>query len=54
MKPTAVVQARTGSTRLPGKVLAPLGRRTVLEYVVERCHRSRGLAGRRGNHHGFV
>lgn len=30
----AVIQARTGSTRLPGKVLEDLGGRTVLEWVV--------------------
>jgi spore coat polysaccharide biosynthesis protein SpsF len=30
----AVVQARAGSTRLPGKVLATLGDRPVLEWVV--------------------
>lgn len=30
----AVVQARAGSTRLPGKVLAPLGGRPVLDWVV--------------------
>ena len=31
-----VVQARTGSTRLPGKVLLPLAGRTVLERQLER------------------
>jgi len=31
-----VVQARTGSTRLPGKVLAPLAGASLLERVVER------------------
>jgi spore coat polysaccharide biosynthesis protein SpsF len=30
----AVIQARAGSTRLPGKVLAHLGGRPVLEWVV--------------------
>jgi len=30
----AVIQARTGSTRLPAKVLADLGGRTVLEWVI--------------------
>lgn len=34
MRVVAVIQARLGSTRLPGKVLLPLGDRTVLEWVV--------------------
>lgn len=39
---TAVVsvQARMGSTRLPGKVLLHLGERRVLGWVVERCRRA--------------
>jgi spore coat polysaccharide biosynthesis protein SpsF (cytidylyltransferase family) len=37
-----LVQARTGSTRLPGKVLKHIGSRTVLEEVVSRCLRVRG------------
>lgn len=32
-----VIQARTGSTRLPGKVLAPLAGASLLERVVERA-----------------
>jgi len=39
-----VIQARTGSTRLPGKVLLPLGRSTVLERMLERVTAAR-LAG---------
>ncbi|MEZ5379140.1 MAG: glycosyltransferase family protein [Acidimicrobiales bacterium] len=31
----AVIQARMGSTRLPGKVLRPLGHRPVLQWVVD-------------------
>lgn len=34
MRINAVIQARTGSTRLPGKVLADLGGHPVLEWVV--------------------
>jgi spore coat polysaccharide biosynthesis protein SpsF (cytidylyltransferase family) len=37
MDPVVVVQARMSSTRLPGKVLLPLGRRPVLGHVVDRC-----------------
>lgn len=36
-----VVQARRGSTRLPDKVLLPLGGATVLERMVERVARAR-------------
>jgi glutamate-1-semialdehyde 2,1-aminomutase/spore coat polysaccharide biosynthesis protein SpsF len=32
-----IVQARVGSTRLPGKVLKPLAGHTVLEEVLHRC-----------------
>jgi glutamate-1-semialdehyde 2,1-aminomutase/spore coat polysaccharide biosynthesis protein SpsF len=33
----AIIQARFGSTRLPGKVLKPLGRGIVLDHAIERC-----------------
>jgi spore coat polysaccharide biosynthesis protein SpsF len=36
-----VIQARTGSVRLPGKVLKPIGNRALLEHVLERAARSR-------------
>lgn len=39
----AVIQARMGSTRLPGKVLLPLGGRSLLAHVVERAARARGV-----------
>lgn len=32
-----IVQARIGSTRLPGKVLVPLGNAPVLHHVLRRC-----------------
>lgn len=34
------IQCRLGSTRLPGKVLFPLGDRRLLEWVVYRCDKS--------------
>ena len=45
MKPMAIIQARIGSTRLPGKVLKALGQGTMLSYVVRRCQLSRRLQG---------
>lgn len=36
-RPILAIQARMGSTRLPGKVMAELGSTTVLEWVVERA-----------------
>jgi spore coat polysaccharide biosynthesis protein SpsF len=43
MKVLAVVQARTGSTRLPGKVMLPLGGRTLIEQMLARITQSRSL-----------
>jgi len=40
VKVTAVIQARMGSTRLPGKVLMDLGGKTVLARVVDRLRRA--------------
>ena len=39
-----VVQARLGSSRLPGKVLADLAGKTVLEHVLERCRAIQGAS----------
>ncbi len=44
MRPVAIIQARSGSTRLPGKVLKPLAGHTVLYYVIRRCQLSQSLA----------
>ncbi len=43
MKTVVIIQARTGSTRLPGKVLADIGGRTMLARVVRRTRRARRL-----------
>lgn len=37
MTTAVIVQARMGSTRLPGKVLMPLGDKRVLAHVLTRC-----------------
>lgn len=37
MKITVIIQARMGSTRLPGKVMKQLEDRTVLGHVISRC-----------------
>ncbi|HHW36020.1 MAG TPA: acylneuraminate cytidylyltransferase [Bacillales bacterium] len=37
MKTVIIIQARIGSSRLPGKILKPLGDSVVLDYVVSRC-----------------
>lgn len=43
MRTVAVIQARYGSTRLPGKVLLPLGGGCVLDEVIKRCRAIPGV-----------
>ena len=43
MKVIAIIQARMGSTRLPGKVLMDLAGKPMLERVVRRCQRAASL-----------
>ena len=43
MKIAALIQARLGSTRLPGKVLKDIGGRTMLARVVRRAQRAAGI-----------
>ena len=40
MKTAAIIAARMGSTRFPGKVLADLNGKPVLQHVIERCKAS--------------
>lgn len=44
MKTLTIIQARTGSARLPGKALAEIGDRSILEHVIART-RSANLDG---------
>ena len=44
MKAAVVIQARMGSTRLPGKVLMNLGDKPVIEHVIERARRIAGVS----------
>ncbi|CAM5190914.1 8-amino-3,8-dideoxy-manno-octulosonate cytidylyltransferase [Ureibacillus acetophenoni] len=43
MKVIAIIQARMGSTRFPGKILKPLGKLDVLSYVTSRCKKIIGI-----------
>lgn len=43
-KTVAIIQARMGSTRLPGKVLMPMGNRTMLGYLIERLSYARTVS----------
>lgn len=43
MKIVAIVQARMGSTRLPGKVLKQIGSKSVMEILLTRLNRSKKL-----------
>lgn len=43
MRIVAIIQARMGSTRLPGKVLMDIGGKTMLAHVVDRTRRAKLL-----------
>lgn len=45
MKVCAIIQARMGSTRLPGKVLLPLAGKSMLQNIVERVFRAKLVDG---------
>lgn len=43
MKTVVIIQARMGSSRLPGKVLMPLGGKPSVQHVIERARLIRGV-----------
>jgi glutamate-1-semialdehyde 2,1-aminomutase/spore coat polysaccharide biosynthesis protein SpsF len=43
MKSVVIVQARIGSSRLPGKILMKLGEKTFLEHCLDRCRLIDGI-----------
>jgi spore coat polysaccharide biosynthesis protein SpsF (cytidylyltransferase family) len=43
MKTAVIAQARTGSSRLPGKVLKPLCSRPIIEHVLLRAHAAKNI-----------
>lgn len=43
MKVVAIIQARMGSTRLPGKVMKEIVDKTVLEHVITRVKQAKGI-----------
>lgn len=43
MNTIVIIQARMGSSRLPGKILKPLGELDVLSYVTTRCKQIKGV-----------
>lgn len=44
MKTIIIIQARMGSSRLPGKILKPLGQADILTFVTERCKKIKGIS----------
>ena len=42
-KITCIIQARTESSRLAGKVLLKLGKKTILKYLIERLKKSKNI-----------
>jgi len=42
-KITCIIQARTESSRLAGKVLLKLGKKTILQYLIERLKKSKNI-----------
>ena len=44
MKVIGIIPARSGSTRFPGKPLARIAGKPLIQHVVERCQRTKSLA----------
>jgi 3-deoxy-manno-octulosonate cytidylyltransferase (CMP-KDO synthetase) len=44
VKVVGIIPARYGSTRFPGKALAPIAGQPLIQRVVERCQRAKSLA----------
>ena len=44
MRVVGIIPARYGSTRFPGKPLARIAGKPLIQHVVERCHQSKALA----------
>ena len=42
-KVLVIIQARLGSTRLPNKVLKKIGKKTVIEMIVDRISKSKNI-----------
>lgn len=42
-KVTCIIQARTGSTRLPNKILKKINNKMILEYVIDRIKRCKNI-----------
>lgn len=42
-KTVVIIQARYGSTRLPGKILEKIGRQSALEHTLRRCQNIQGI-----------
>ena len=43
MKIAAIIQARMGSKRLPGKVMKKIGNKLIIEYIIEKLSKIKGL-----------
>lgn len=49
-----IIQARSTSTRFPGKIFAKIGTKTVLQHVLDACNNSSSYINKYTNKHGLV